>query len=388
MSRSHKTHDGDDAEATEEYGKLPEQYAQEYWSLYSGDDPPNILKREHLRIAPDGGMGDVKKLQVKYSKAAFILSFGVFNCMLVLRTDIAALGGDGPPTYHGHDDFLMCKWLFNTFLDSWEREVALRPLGGDFSKLVPLLELVFMSAFLLQTLVYIVLAISAPFAYKDGGAFQQWSCTSYLFWTCIPRLVHCSALRMLHFVSPVVLTTDAYIVSLQAYEVAKTGRTVSHYAHSIFMLAVFVFSRGFALLLGLDAFLVKFRLASGTIDSGRSDYLSNLAAITFVWQVVGIICLDWVIKDRLFIFMFGGEDGKLDIDDAARMEVWKSLVCRKIVERFGLWKGSIVMLSFNDYDLQMLVLEDDADLHRFTERNDKLTVGNRIGSPRSSLTPR
>jgi len=74
---------------------------------------------------------------------------------------------------------------------------------------------------------------------------------------------------------------------------------------------------------------------------------------------MGIIQLRWFVTARLFVFMFGGEDGSLDFDEMAVRDVWQALCCKTVYGHFGTWRGTQVMLGFDDYDFQKLAFEDD-----------------------------
>merc|ERR1712023_592873 len=84
----------------------------------------------------------------------------------------------------------------------------------------------------------------------------------------------------------------------------------------------------------------------------------------FLFQVLNIVNLNWFVKERLFIFMFAGSDGNLDNDEAARADIWNALIAKRIHSEFGFFKFLIIMLGFDDYDFQTLVLDIDEDAKR------------------------
>merc|ERR1712217_362566 len=89
------------------------------------------------------------------------------------------------------------------------------------------------------------------------------------------------------------------------------------------------------------------------------DYDSLLVIGIFLFQMLNVVNLNWFVRERLFIFIFGGQDGNLDNEEAARADVWNALIAKRIYAHFGFWKFLVVMLGFDDYDFQMLVLEVD-----------------------------
>merc|ERR1712187_806141 len=89
------------------------------------------------------------------------------------------------------------------------------------------------------------------------------------------------------------------------------------------------------------------------------DSACLLGAVVFLFQILGVVNLNFFVRLRLFIFIFGGEDGNFDIDEKARTDVWNAMLARKIYQEHGPIKGTIIMLGFDDYDFQLLVLEDE-----------------------------
>jgi len=339
-------------------GKLYEQYVKDYWARYSFQEEPDVFGHDNLRIATDGGMGRVSELKVKYLKAAQVVGTGFLNGVLILVSDIAALTGMAKMTY-GKDDFLIVKWLANSALPESAKGVLSSWLHDDINMLVPALELFFTAYVVVTIFVYTSLAILAPRLSNKHGEMYRWSFASHVAWYCGPQLASCSALRLLYFVWPKILRLDGHRTVVHAWQTVSKGSTQRHYADGIFNIVVFGLSRVCALILGFDAFLVKFRLASNALDAGQADFYSTLSAAAFLWQVGGIINLDWFVRERGFIFIFAGRNGMLDIDELALVEVWKAMLFRKVVENHGIWEGIIVMLGFDDYDMQFLALDDD-----------------------------
>merc|ERR1712228_951264 len=86
--------------------------------------------------------------------------------------------------------------------------------------------------------------------------------------------------------------------------------------------------------------------------------------------------LNWFVRERLFIFIFGGQDGNLDNEEAARADVWNALIAKRIYAHFGFWRFLVVMLGFDDYDFQMLVLEVDEENKLARKRVGYLKIPN------------
>eukprot|EP00811_Abedinium_folium_P003475 NODE_13194_length_1179_cov_13.550380.p1 GENE.NODE_13194_length_1179_cov_13.550380~~NODE_13194_length_1179_cov_13.550380.p1 ORF type:complete len:170 (-),score=58.47 NODE_13194_length_1179_cov_13.550380:280-789(-) len=80
--------------------------------------------------------------------------------------------------------------------------------------------------------------------------------------------------------------------------------------------------------------------------------------MVFLFQMLGVVNLQWFVKQRLIIFIFGSEDGDLALLEQSRSEVWISLLARNVFAYYPFWKAVVIMLAFDDYDFQHLVLDD------------------------------
>jgi len=109
---------------------------------------------------------------------------------------------------------------------------------------------------------------------------------------------------------------------------------------------------------------VKLRLVAAHVDGQSLKYDGLLAIAVFLFQILNVVNLNWFVRERLFIFIFGGQGGNLSNEEAARADVWNALIAKRIYVHFGFWRFLIVMLGFDDYDFQMLVLEIDEDASR------------------------
>ncbi|CAK0850796.1 unnamed protein product, partial [Prorocentrum cordatum] len=74
----------------------------------------------------------------------------------------------------------------------------------------------------------------------------------------------------------------------------------------------------------------------------------------------GIVDLDRVVRERFFVFIFGGARGSAGSEDRILFEVWSAVLAREIYRAHGALGGTAVMLGFDDYDFQTLVLDERA----------------------------
>jgi len=111
------------------------------------------------------------------------------------------------------------------------------------------------------------------------------------------------------------------------------------------------------LVIGCDAFLVKFRRAQAGIDKPELSHDIYYGCI-LLYQILGIVNMKICMRERLFVFIFGGEDGIIDSREQNHLETWLALMTRQIVKEHGAVKGAVVLLGLDDKDYQSLMLDE------------------------------
>ena len=81
-------------------------------------------------------------------------------------------------------------------------------------------------------------------------------------------------------------------------------------------------------------------------------------------QAVGIVLLDRVWFERLFLFLFGGGDADLQMEERALKRVYIARIAEAVYRTHWVHGGSplrccVILGTFDHLDLQRLVLEDD-----------------------------
>jgi len=98
-------------------------------------------------------------------------------------------------------------------------------------------------------------------------------------------------------------------------------------------------------------------MSARNLVTGTLDFRTLTTIGSFLVQAMGVVNLNWFVRERLAIFTFAGEDGVLSREETARREVWHALLAKRVYEHFGLRMFLVVMLGFDDYDFQRLVLD-------------------------------
>lgn len=118
-----------------------------------------------------------------------------------------------------------------------------------------------------------------------------------------------------------------------------------------------------ALLLGGAAFVWKTLEIAYQYNNNESRVMLWLTIVGFLNQILSIIDIEDAYQDRLFLFIFGGEDGVLQSHEIKRRQtymarimavIWEAFVQRADTSRRML--AISLMVSFNHFDLQKLVI--------------------------------
>jgi len=317
-----------------------------------GKWPPDIFGQSDVKIANDGGIGDVHKLlyPMQYISALSLAVFCVGNVTALFYTDLSALGVKMAVIAQGAAGPEQKQQVLFTHM------VLAHILGKELMPLVeqhvtlslPLLELALTSILLLRILRFALCAIFAgTFFNVRSYEFKRWWFTVTLFWDFIPQLASFSAMRMLYHVTPSVFMAEAYVGSYLLYNRVTYAESWKDRLCAFFPMLWFIISRTVAFMIGFDAFLVKLSMSQDNWTG----------ALYLLFQTLNVVNIHWFVRERLFIFMFAGEEGNLEDKEAARIEVFNCLLARQIYRDHGWFKGTIIMLAFDDYDFQMLALD-------------------------------
>merc|ERR1712167_396181 len=127
-----------------------------------------------------------------------------------------------------------------------------------------------------------------------------------------------------------------------------------------------IFNLIFGFIIGFGTFLMRLRIVSVKANHDVTDLF--LPCIQFLVQVLGVVQLGPFVRKRLFVFIFGGEDGMLQDDEIELMETWQALLARRMYTDLEYKQFIAVMLSFSDEDFQSLVLNENQEKKAETEK--------------------
>jgi len=141
----------------------------------------------------------------------------------------------------------------------------------------------------------------------------------------------------------------------------------------------------FAVIVGFDTFLMKLRVISAKADHYTMKITLMLAIVQFLIQVLGVVQLGPFVRKRLFVFIFGGEDGQLQDAEKVIMNVWLAMVCKRMYDDLEFHQFIATACSFSDEDFQSLVMNENAEQKKKTQHDMSLEAGN--GSKRTVPPP-
>jgi len=204
----------------------------------------------------------------------------------------------------------------------------------------------------------------------------RWHAVSSLFWNSMPELSTFSALRMLKHITPSVLIPrlSAKIASDKA---SGTSMCNCKFIH-------FIVWRMCCAVIGVDAFLMKLREVALRIGNTEATGLEEIIpALAFLNQMLGIINVGIFVRRRIFVFIFGGEDGVMNRDEKATLQTWEAMLAQRIWQHFNCARFVAVMLTYSDNDFQKLVLEDTGKGWKCPETTRKMLGQVELGSKSS-----
>jgi len=353
---------------------LRASYVAYYWTRFGTADY-DIFKS--ITLAKDGGLRDITAAKLlypmQYFYAALSVLFIVMNTGFIFSQDMACVYGGycGKPPPEVAEAMCIQRGMNQSCNATCVASVAegchsnpsneqsfLLTRALLFSNLpaeriIAILEFLALVVLLLRMIRYTLQALSA------SSKVFRWVCVVQLFWQTIPMISCFSLMRLLYYVTPSVIGTEAYyVITMTRERIEHEGRNFK----AIWPAVRYVVFRIVFAIIGFDAFLMKLRLVGSGVVAANPSFVQILHFVLFLFQVLGVVSLTWFVRERLFLFIFGSENGDMTNEQKARMIVWNAMIAQKIHEEFGLFKFLIIMLGFDDYDFQVLVMDETGEV--------------------------
>jgi len=335
---------------------------QALWDKWVNEEYPRAFG--HLALARDGGFSEVKALYVhsRWISSVILIFFIVYNVYYVadldysfiadreatkdaLESDLERINGEGVFYLSRH----LIHWAFEK-LELSEGQIP------DSLTILGFLELVGLVLYLLSTVWYLV-----TICVNKG--FKKWFSVQAIYWDIMPALSMYSAMKLLNVIVPSIFCAKLF-EKINDLQHAKSK--LKWFAGLLFWLLTVVVS----FVIGFDTFLLKLRVVSiyarQNGDLGLIKLVTNivLPVLQFLLQCLGVVQLGAFVQKRLYVFIFGGEDGILQPKEVEIMETWMALLVRRICRETTCLQFFAVMTSFSDEDFQSLVLNENLEKKR------------------------
>jgi len=334
---------------------------------------PNFLS--HLSIDKEGGVDKIAVLWDPMKLLWFLIIFGsiLMNCTMVAQSNFNILyslgifsAGDFEEEMdraskilsrlNGQNDSETMTFNNATKMDDVQffrhmTHIVHKQTQGQ-GLLVCVFELGLLSFYISKFLRHLFYILC-----KDG--YPRWSNMSELSTDTLPTLATFSALKMMRFVHPA-LVAQQLINFLQEHSKQ----------HRAFYTLVFILTRLLCLVFGIIAFGHKLLdVGIQLMQPEGSALYTWMFTCAFLNQCMGIVYLDDVLQERLFLFIFGGCDAEFQDEERVLKHVYMARLMRGCWNEFGggflaRGKGFLVMTTLDHYDIQKLIINEDEDLKK------------------------
>lgn len=341
----------------------PNILAGDPWYEWESQDAPNCFG--HVNLAQDGGLSEVKDLYdfggaaYRWLAAGILIVCVIYNIWFVATMDIDFLvnpddmaGNSVESMAKANKRFYLSFTIYNNIakaINAISQKELVQMEFVEPVRAIGLLELVGLSFYCGRCLKCLSLIAC-------GTGRRRWLAVANLFWNHFPKLSVYSALKLLDKVQPVRLSYNlgrefATAKDLRQNHAAGFMRAYSELISLLVQVAL-------SFIVGFDVFLLKIRVVSNIVNQ-PSLSLSHFAAVMlFFVQMVGVVRVCEHTTDRLFVFIFGGEDGVMQRKEKELMRTWEALLARKIYRDYSFVRFLVVMMSFCDEDFQKLTLNE------------------------------
>lgn len=299
-----------------------------------------------LKLSPNGGLCECGNL---FDTRRY-LGMTAFLAVLLLNT--YNLLKQGKLAIEGRNATPQTEWLFHeVWLNGLIPSV---PMGPD--RVFAIFEIV-MLIYYLHLLAYNVLVVATARGHGAQG-FRRWDGVARIFFLVLPTLQSFSAMRVLQYVTPSMFMQNFKRLTSRMKELQHDK---TFWLRRTTMLPCFLLRHLLFFLVGLEAFLVKFRFVARCLGDVNHQGKALFQAVLFLNQMLGVVNVDLFAKRRIFQFIFGGVDNYISLKETSRLRAWKAAFYRSVWMASGgkLERFLSVALTFSDVDFQQLVLDDD-----------------------------
>jgi hypothetical protein len=234
---------------------------------------------------------------MQFFYAGLLLVCAAANIFIVCRQGFLTLHGtEDPELLKAESSYLVSKWLIGGFASC----VLGLTLGAENAAhvhlLVPLIELTIMLGLVIMIIFCAIRAVLATRIYGEKGELYRWKHVSDLFWNHFEHLSTFSAMRLLYFVTPTVVFTEGYVVAWLVKDKVTAATTPAELLKGLRPVFKYLGGCLVCMVIGLDAFLVKYRLVSKFAMSAEFSMWDLIATLTFLVQAASFPASSFLLE--------------------------------------------------------------------------------------------
>mmetsp|Transcript_33928 Transcript_33928/g.106281 ORF Transcript_33928/g.106281 Transcript_33928/m.106281 type:complete len:656 (-) Transcript_33928:83-2050(-) len=212
-----------------------------------------------------------------------------------------------------------------------------------------------------------------------GSEYKSFHAAMYFFQKLLPQFSTFSAIKLMAKVHPSLIYNEyLYFIYESRWRATWSGLA----AVTLWFLVKCVTCA----MAALGAFTIKVITVGTKIVDPRNSVLNKVGTVAALLnQCMGCVIMEVVLQDRLFLFVFGGQDAMYQDRGLAYKNVYECRMAKQIWEDF--WeKGKrlqaiVLFATFDHYDLQKLLIESPP------EDYNNVDLGLIADSPTESLLP-
>lgn len=351
----------------------------------SGMDSLNFFP--HVRLDTLGGLGSVEKLwyPTRPLWALLVLGQCIANIALLLSLNRSifqvawyeAVRGANEVASHAPSIRDLVKGIadkrldgssmdplatnddeqFLTFASEWDA----RRRFVDVASFIALLEVLGLF-YLIARVVQLILRFAMNGGMNTKSEYKAYFAMDSLVRSVVPMMSTFSALKLGVRVHPLLAYND-YIHMVRV--VTCCGKPLGRSPVGVALITIaFVLMRLAYLAIGLSAFCVKVAVVGAKLTHPRlcSWWRSGAEAFALLNNCINAVPMEKQLQDRIFLFIFGGEDSDYQDDERALLYVYRCWVIKAVWREYWVNQGErlkaiVVLITLDHYDLQTLLLE-------------------------------
>jgi len=329
---------------------------------------PNFLP--HVMLDQDGGLDRIQALWYWQKYIWWILSWScvVLNYAMLLSLNwsvFTSVAYNWEPGIHDH-------------LNSAQRE-ALKEVERDLFYSIPTtvsrhrflaIASIIATCEMIGALVLLFLAARQILRFMTNGGvakahkseYRAYRALESLFREIVPLMSTFSAIKLVYAIHPTLL----YSQFVNSVEECGCLRTYLGQPGSVgaIQMVWFVFTRLVLGSIAVMAFGVKLIVISSKLVNPSYWWVRSwMEVLALMNNCIGSVRIEQQLQDRLFLFIFGGNDAEFQDDERALRNVYRCRVTKQIwkefwIEKREFFKAIAFLTTLNHYDLQTLLIED------------------------------